>query len=66
MVISSSVTRKLVTPSPLEKAIGGNRFVRTLPFRQIKHTDKSKFEADKLRFIGEIEILKCQRKTKQI
>jgi len=52
MVISSSVTRKLVTPSPLEKAIGDNRFLCALPFRQIKPTDKSKFEADKLRFVG--------------
>ena len=50
----------------LEKAIGENRFIRALPFSQIKPTDKSKFEANKLRFIGEIEILKCQRKTKQI
>jgi len=28
----------------LEKAIGDNRFVCTLPFLQIKPTDKSKFE----------------------
>ena len=43
MVISSSVTRKLVTPSPLEKAFGENRFIRALPFRKIKLPDKSKF-----------------------
>ena len=31
-------------PPSWREAIGGNRFVRTLPFRQIKPTDKSKFE----------------------
>jgi len=41
-----------VTPSPLEKAFGENRFVRALPFRQIKPTDKSKFGNAELRVCG--------------
>jgi len=43
-----------VTPSPLEKAFGENRFVCNLPFRQIKLPDKSKFEIDNNTKVGSV------------
>ena len=55
--VAQAPSVSLCEPPPSRReAFGENRFIRALPFRQIKLLDKSKFEADKLRFIEQIVI----------
>ena len=41
-------------PSPLEKALGENRFLKFLSFCKTKPFDKSKFEANNLEFVEQV------------